>query len=110
LDVWMQAVFECNRWIDEMAPWSLRKTDLEKMRVVLARLFLCIRDLAITLRPIAPDSMDRLLDHMGVVSDERDFEALLTEAWYDRLRASGFRLAPPTPIFPRLEMPSDATT
>ncbi len=27
LDAWMQAVFACNAYVDEQAPWALRKTD-----------------------------------------------------------------------------------
>jgi methionyl-tRNA synthetase len=107
LEIWMQEVFVCNKWVDEMAPWALRKTDFEKMKIVLARLFLAIRDLAITLLPVAPSAMSSLLDHMGILKGERDFKALRSESWYEHLRLSGFRLAPSTPIFPRLEMPAD---
>ena len=108
LEIWMKQVFECNQWVDEMAPWALRKTNFEEMKNVLARLFLAIRDLAITLLPVTPTAMSLLLDNMGVLKNERDFRALSDEKWYENLRASGFRLAAPTPIFPRLEMPVDA--
>jgi methionyl-tRNA synthetase len=35
IDAWMRAVFACNAYIDEQAPWTLRKTDPERMRAVL---------------------------------------------------------------------------
>ena len=107
LEIWIQQVFECNKWIDKTAPWALYKSDFQEMKNVLAQLFLAIRDLAITLLPVAPTAMSVLLDHMGALKNERDFKALSDEKWYENLRASGFRLAPPTPIFPRLEMPAD---
>jgi methionyl-tRNA synthetase len=44
---------------------------------------------------------------LGVPPGERDFAALEDEGSYARLAASGFRLAPPTPIFPRLELPAE---
>src|SRR5262245_17193683 len=30
LEAWMQAVFACNAYVDEQAPWALRKTDPER--------------------------------------------------------------------------------
>ena len=45
---------------------------------------------------------------MGVPEGERDFAALADEGRYARLAASGFVLAMPSPIFPRLEVPAEA--
>ena len=33
--------------------------------------------------------------------------ALADTEWFGRLVASGFTVAPPTPLFPRLELPAD---
>jgi methionyl-tRNA synthetase len=107
LDAWMRAVFACNQYIDAQAPWTLKKTDATRMAAVLATLFTCIRDLAIAIRPIVPGSADRLLDQMGIPADERNFAALNDGSLYQRLRASGFRLAQPVGVFPRLELPAD---
>ena len=108
IEVWLRAVFACNQFIDAQAPWALRKSDPDRMFAVLATLYVAIRDLAIAIRPVIPASADRLLDQMGIPTGERSFAALEEEGAYARLVASGFTLAPPTPIFPRLEMPSDA--
>jgi methionyl-tRNA synthetase len=75
------------------------------MRNVLLTLFMAVRDLAIAIRPVVPASADRLLDQMGVPAVERDYLALADTQWYERLTASGFRLAQPVGVFPRLEMP-----
>jgi len=107
LDAWMRGVFACNQYVDEQAPWALRKTDPERMRAVLTVLFRCVRDLAIVVRPVVPASADMLLDQMGVPEDARDFAALADSGWLDRLVASGFRVAQPVGVFPRLEMPSE---
>ena len=77
------------------------------MKAVLATLFLCIRDLAIAIRPIIPKSADTLLDTMGIPTEQRDQAALGDVDWYRRLAASGFQLEQPTPLFPRLELPED---
>jgi methionyl-tRNA synthetase len=107
LEAWMRAVYSCNQYIDHMAPWTLRKTDPERMKAVLVTLFICIRDLAIAVRPIIPKSADRLLDAMGVPGNERDANALEDTTWYLRLAESEFRLDQPQPLFPRLELPED---
>jgi methionyl-tRNA synthetase len=44
---------------------------------------------------------------MGIPADERDFAALDDASWYERLRASGFRLEQPVGVFPRLELPAE---
>lgn len=106
LEAWMHAVFACNQYVDEQAPWALRKTDPERMAAVLMTLFRCVRDLAIALRPVTPGSIDLLLDQMGIAGDARDFEGLNDATWFARLAASGFTLKQPTGVFPRLEEPT----
>ena len=103
---WIQAVFACNAYIDEQAPWALRKTDPQRMETVLATLYICIAVLAAGVRPIIPASADQLLDTMGVAPELRTFQGILSH-WYAPLAESGFRLAQPTPLFPRLELPED---
>jgi methionyl-tRNA synthetase len=107
IEGWLKAVFACNQYIDGQAPWSLRKTDPERMKAVLATLYVVIRDLAIAIAPVIPASSARLLDAMGVPAGERDYAALDVGDSYARLANSGFRLAPPSPIFPRLEMATE---
>jgi methionyl-tRNA synthetase len=106
IEAWMRAVFACNQYVDGQAPWALRKTDLARMEAVLATLFGCIRDLAIAISPIVPASADKLLESIGISQDARDAAALSDGGWYGALRASGFTLAPPVPVFPRLELPA----
>jgi methionyl-tRNA synthetase len=100
LESWMRGVFACNQYIDVQAPWALRKTDPERMHAVLGTLVRAIRDLAITIWPVIPTSAGRVLEQLG--QDTRDHAALADAEWYDRAVAAGFRMAPPTPIFPRL--------
>jgi methionyl-tRNA synthetase len=107
IEAWLRAVFACNQYVDAQAPWALRKADPERMKAVLGTLFVCIRDLAVAISPVVPDSATKLLDLMGIAADERDLAALLDTGWYDRLRGSGFTLGAPVPIFPRLEFAED---
>jgi methionyl-tRNA synthetase len=85
LDAWMGAVFACNAYIDTAAPWTLRKTDPERMADVLGTMVLAIRKLAEAVVPVIPASATRLI-------------AAIDEGLHGGL-------AQPVPIFPRLELP-----
>ncbi|WP_119034316.1 methionine--tRNA ligase [Hephaestia caeni] len=105
-EAWMRGVFACNQYIDVQAPWALRKTDPDRMHAVLGTLVRAIRSLAITILPVIPESAGKVLDQLG--AEARDHAALDDADWYTRLAASGFRIAPPTPVFPRLDLKEEA--
>jgi methionyl-tRNA synthetase len=84
LEAWMSAVFACNAYIDAAAPWTLRKTDPERMADVLGTLVVAIRKLAEAVIPVIPASAEKLI-----------------KAIDDGLSGG---LAQPVPIFPRLEL------
>jgi methionyl-tRNA synthetase len=108
-EAWIHAVFACNAYIDEQAPWTLRKTDPARMETVLATLYICIAVLAVAIRPVIPASADRLLDAMGVEPELRTFDGILSH-WYSPLAESDFRLSAPTPLFPRIELEAEEET
>lgn len=110
IEAWMRAVFACNQYIDAQAPWALRKTDPIRMSVVLAVLYEAIGNLAIAIQPIIPASAMALLDQMGLPESARTTGTIEKREWYRDLVASGFTVAPPKPLFPRLEMPLDEST
>jgi methionyl-tRNA synthetase len=86
-----------NRYIDDQAPWALKKTDPERMNTVLYTLMEVLRCLAIVIQPVIPDSASKILDQLSVSNDERNFSHLNIL----------FKLTPgkilqePTPVFPR---------
>jgi methionyl-tRNA synthetase len=86
IEAWMTGVFACNQYVDAQAPWALRKTDPDRMRAVLRTLLRAIRLLADTILPVIPGSASKLLAQLPAVDDE------------------DFRVAAPSPIFPRLEL------
>ncbi|WP_326524233.1 methionine--tRNA ligase [Sphingomonas sp.] len=97
IEAWMRGVFACNAYIDTQAPWALRKTDPERMHAVLATLVGAIRRLAIAILPVVPASAEKILDLLG--AGVRDHAALAAE-W----DATAITIAPPSPVFPRLEL------
>jgi methionyl-tRNA synthetase len=106
VEAWLQAVFACNAYIDAQAPWTLRKTDPERMETVLATLYICIAQLAVAISPVIPASSARLLDMLGVPEDLRNLEGIRSH-WYSPLAESDYQIIAPTPLFPRLELPAD---
>jgi methionyl-tRNA synthetase len=105
LDAWMRGVFACNAYVDEQAPWTLRKTDPARMEGVLMTLLRVVRDLALAVRPVVPMAIDALLDQMGIAAGARDYAALADKDWLAALAGEGFTLSQPVGVFPRLEMP-----
>ena len=104
IESWLRAVYACNQYVDSQAPWALRKTNPERMVAVLATLVVCLRDLAIAISPVVPQSASNILDQIGVPTDERDLAALEDPLWYQRLVTA----KQPAPAFPRLELSAAA--
>ncbi len=100
LDAWMTAAFACNQYVDAQAPWALKKTDPQRMLVVLATLVASIRVLAITIQPIVPVGAAAILDQLGIAPGDRSFAALDDVTWSTRL----VERPPPSGVFPRLEI------
>ena len=96
--VWV-LVAASNKYIDEQAPWKLRKTDPDRMHTVLYTLLETIRCIGILLQPIMPGSSEKILNQLAVDTSKRSFAALNSN---DRLEA-GTSLQKPNPIFPRFE-------
>lgn len=85
LEEWMQAVFACNAYVDNMAPWALKKSDPERMAAVLGTLVAAVRKLAVAVQPVIPASAEKLI---ALIDSGED----------------GAPIAQPTPLFPRLEL------
>ncbi|CAN5479979.1 methionine--tRNA ligase [soil metagenome] len=107
IEAWMRAVFACNAYIDTHAPWALRKTDTARMTAVLATLYEAIGNLAIIIQPVIPTSAASLLNQIGMPADARGHD-VIGSGWYAALCGSGFILSPPKPLFPRLDIPTEA--
>ncbi|HTV46085.1 MAG TPA: methionine--tRNA ligase [Stellaceae bacterium] len=93
--IW-RVVGEANRYIDEQAPWALRRSDPARMATVLHTVSEVIRKIAILLQPFVPDAASKLLDQLAVPVSAREFAALTTNPL-----VAGTRLPRPSAIFPR---------
>lgn len=93
------AVDAANGYIDEQAPWKLKKEDPERMHSVLYTLAESIRCLALIIQPFVPEASAKLLDQLKIGTDKRDFAAL------DASNAiiGGIEIDKPQGVFPRIE-------
>jgi methionyl-tRNA synthetase len=95
LEALWDVVAAADRYVDEMAPWSLRKTDVARMGTVLYVLAEVIRHLAILVQPVVPSSAAKLLDQLALPAGARDFAGLAKPL------APGVKLPKPEGVFPR---------
>ncbi|MCM8556776.1 methionine--tRNA ligase [Sphingomicrobium sediminis] len=87
-EAWLQAVYACNAYVDEMAPWALKKTDPDRMAEVLGTLAATLTPLANAILPVAPKGAQSILDQLSAGE-------------------GGSPIDKPVPAFPRLEMPTE---
>jgi methionyl-tRNA synthetase len=93
--IW-RVVAEANRYVDEQAPWALRRSDPARMGTVLYTLAEVIRNLAILTQPFVPIASEKLLEQLAVPLASRDFAALDGAPL-----VPGTRLPKPSGVFPR---------
>ena len=92
-------VGDANKYIDDMAPWVLKKTDPERMETVLYVLMEVLRRTAILYQPLIPSSANKILDQLSVPTDERTFDHLETSPI-----KPGTPISKPQGIFPRFDV------
>ena len=96
IEIW-KVVQDANRYVDEQAPWALRKTDTARMATVLYVLAETIRRLAMLTQAFMPSSSAKILDQLAVPEANRTFAALNDEHRVE----PGAALPKPQPVFPR---------
>jgi methionyl-tRNA synthetase len=92
--IW-RVIGDANRYVDEQAPWALRRTDPARMGTVLYVLAETLRQLGILTQPFVPEAAGKLLDQLAVPDGARAFADLATALPPSR------PLPAPQGIFPR---------
>ena len=98
LELIFAVIADANRWIDTQAPWTLRKTDQDRMRTVLWVLVEAIRRIAIITQPFMPTSSGRILDQLAVPAGQRTLAAIGDPA---AMLVPGTALPKPEGVFPK---------
>ena len=87
-----------NIYVDEKAPWNLRKTDQSAMKYHLCVLLEVIRYIGILLQPFVPYSAEKILDQLGIQKGNR----ILSKLTRDYSINPGTDINKPEPIFQKL--------
>jgi methionyl-tRNA synthetase len=93
----ISAATAANIYIDEQAPWTLKKTDLSRMNTVLYVLAEAIRRIAFLLQPFTPEAAGKLLDQLSVPPNQRSLD------YFTQSLNEGESLSPPQGVFPRIQ-------
>jgi methionyl-tRNA synthetase len=97
LEIIWAVIADANRYFAGEEPWAHRKTNPKRMETILYVTAEVLRQIAVLVQPVMPESAAKLLDQLGVPQDARDFAKLGSAG---RL-APGTKLPPPQPVFPR---------
>lgn len=101
-DIW-QLIGECNRYIDNNAPWVLVKTEegKERLKNVMYVLCECIRIVAILIRPTMPRTPGRIFEQLGLAEGEL---TTLEAAGAFGLLPAGIQVHKGEALFPRIDI------
>ena len=86
-----------NAYVDNQAPWALKKTDTARMNVVLFLVLNLIIKTTIMLSPIIPNSANKVLTIFNFNKDDVNFDN------FTKLINHKIIINNPIPIFPRID-------
>lgn len=74
----MEFARECNRYVDEKAPWKTRKTDMEITLATIVRALWSIKALGIMLAPFMPTTSEKILSMLSIDAASSQWNDALT--------------------------------
>ena len=75
--------FNANKYFNDMTPWSLKVTNINRMNTILFTIVSQIKNISILLSPIMPASSDKILDIMNLKKDKRLISAINNDDIFD---------------------------
>ena len=66
--------FKANKYFNDLEPWSLKKSNPERMNTILYTILNQIRSISILLNPIIPNSTTKILNIMGIKEKEKNLK------------------------------------
>ena len=63
--------FNANKYFNDLEPWALKKTNVERMNSILYTIVTQIKNISILLSPIIPISSNKILDIMNLKKEDR---------------------------------------
>ena len=96
-ELW-KVISKSNTYIDEEAPWTLKKTDLKRMNTVLYVLCMIIKNVSLIAVNFIPIGANKILDQLSIPEHKRKYKN------FDDDLIAGTKLLKPEGVFPRLEI------
>ena len=62
--------FNANKYFNDLEPWALKKTNIERMNTILFTIVTQIKNISILLSPIIPISSNKILDIMNIKKED----------------------------------------
>ena len=94
-NIWI-VISNANKYVDEQAPWALKKNNFERMEVVLFTLVETIRQISILLQPFIPNTAEKILEHIKIPHDKRKLK------YVDFILKGNVKISIPKPLFPKI--------
>ena len=89
---------EVNAYVDSQAPWSLKKTDNQRMKDVLYLVTLITIKISVILYPVIPSSIDKALKIYNLSIDNLNLKNI------EHFSPDLINLNIPKPLFPRIDL------
>jgi len=71
--------FNANKYFNDLQPWSLKKTNIERMNTILFTVVTQIKNISILLSPIIPLSSEKILNIMNLEVQEKNLKSISKE-------------------------------
>ena len=68
--------FKANKYFNDLEPWSLKKSNTERMNTILYTVLNQIRSISILLNPIMPISTNKILNSLGINENQKNLKNL----------------------------------
>ncbi len=93
--IWIK-ISKSNKYIDDESPWNLKKSNPERMYVIIYCLIESLRQIGIFLQPFMPNTSKIMLDSLNIDPSERSLNFL-----NDRVKFNSV-INQPSQLFPRI--------
>ena len=66
--------FNANKYFNDLQPWSIKKTNIERMNTILFTIVTQIKNICILLSPIIPISSEKILNTMNLKDENKQIK------------------------------------
>ena len=68
--------FNANKYFNDLQPWALKKTNIDRMNTILFTIVSQIKNISILLSPVIPMSTNKILDIMNIKENEVNIKSI----------------------------------